>query len=176
MDTGKKIAVFLGEFDLQMERIADIYSLLGKKLSVFDQQNVSSETVESAGYWLHNLYCAFEDLFKQVAGFWENCVLTNGGFHINLLKRMLAKIEGIRPALLSVESYRCLNELRGFRHVFRYAYSYGLDDERVFFLLRRILSRKESLIRDLEIFRRAIAPEVKDERGKSLISSSFLLL
>ena len=89
---------------------------------------------------------------------------------------MLAKIEGIRPALLSIESYKCLNELRGFRHVFRYAYSYGLDDERVFFLLRRILSRKESLIRDLEIFRRAIAPEVKDERGKSLISSSFLLL
>lgn len=44
MDTGKKIAVFLGEFDLQMERIADIYSLLGKKLSVFDQQNVSPES------------------------------------------------------------------------------------------------------------------------------------
>ena len=153
MDTGKKIAVFLGEFDLQMERISDIYSLLGKKLSVFDQQNVSPETVESAGYWLHNLYCAFEDLFKQVAGFWENSVRTNGGFHINLLK----------PALPSIESYKYLNELRGFRHVFRYAYSYGLDDERVFFLLRRILSSKESLIRDLEIFRRAVAPEVKDE-------------
>lgn len=112
---------------------------------------MSSETVESAGYWLHNLYCAFEDLFKQVAGFWENSVRTNGGFHINLLK----------PALPSIESYKYLNELRGFRHVFRYAYSYGLDDERVFFLLRRILSSKESLIRDLEIFRRAVA--IKDE-------------
>ncbi len=161
MDIEKKIAVFLGEFDLQMEQITDIYSLLGKKLSVFDQQSINPEAVESAGYWLHNLYCAFEDIFKLVAGYWENNVHTNGGFHINLLKRMLIKIEGVRPPLLSKESYKSLNELRGFRHVFRHAYSYGLDDERVSFLLRRILSRKELLIQDLEIFRSTVSSGIE---------------
>ena len=46
---------------------------------------------------------------------------------------MRTAIEGVRPALISMESYQYLDEIRGFRHVFRHAYSYGLDDERVLF-------------------------------------------
>jgi len=66
-------------------------------------------------------------------------------------------IEGVRPALLSEGSYKFLNELRGFRHVFRHAYSYGLDDERVSTLLRKILEQKGAVIQDLNNFRKIIA-------------------
>ena len=113
--------------------------------------------MESTGYWLHNLYSAFEDLFKLTAGFWENNVKIDGDFHVNLLKRMLVHIEQVRPALISEESYRFPNELRGFRHVFRHAYSFGLDDERVSFLLYRVMKKKELLLQDLKKFRKAIA-------------------
>ena len=44
---------------------------------------------------------------------------------------MRLDIEGIRPRLLSEESFKILDELRGFRHVFRHAYSYELEHERV---------------------------------------------
>jgi len=57
----------------------------------------------------------------------------------------------------SEESYRFLNELRGFRHVFRHAYSFGLDDERISFLLNRVLKKKELLLKDLKKFRKTIA-------------------
>ncbi len=57
---------------------------------------------------------------------------------------MQVRIKGIRPPLLSKDSYESLNELRGFRHIFRYAYSYGLDDQRVFDLLRQISSKKDN--------------------------------
>lgn len=49
-----------------------------------------------------------------------------------------------------------LNELRGFRHVFRHAYSYKLDAERVI----KLSEKAESLIapfgRDFEKFKKMI--------------------
>ena len=72
-------------------------------------------------------------------------------------QRMLVEIEGVRPALLSNAGYRFLNELRGFRHAFRHAYSYGLDNERVSALMRKILDQKDTVINDLQVFRNTVA-------------------
>jgi uncharacterized protein YutE (UPF0331/DUF86 family) len=157
MEPQDRIVVFLAEFDYQVQQINSMYTRLETKVSAIEKQTVAVEAVESAGYWMHNLYCAFEDLFKLVAGFWENSLSSDGEFHVQLLKRMLLSIEGVRPALLSEGSYRFLNELRGFRHVFRHAYSYGLDDERVSTLLRKILDPKSAVIKDLNNFRKIIA-------------------
>jgi hypothetical protein len=157
MDTQRRIAVFLADYDHQLSEICRIFDILDEKKVVIEEQPVASEVLESTGYWMHNLYGAFEDLFKLAAGFWENDIGPEGEFHISVLRRMLVHIEGIRPALLSDESYGFLNELRGFRHVFRHAYSYGLDEERVSFLLRRTLERKRLLLNDLQRFRAAVA-------------------
>ena len=168
MEPQKQIVVFLAEFDFQVGQIDSIYGSLKKKALTIEKQRVTVEAVESAGYWMHNLYCAFEDLFKLVAGFWENNLSANGEYHIHLLKRMLVEIEGVRPALLSNAAYKYLNELRGFRHVFRHAYSYGLDAERVSTLLHKILDQKDLLIGDLKTFRNTVAGFAKalDESSK----------
>ena len=43
---------------------------------------------------------------------------------------MRLSIPGVRPPLLSSDdALACLDELRAFRHAFRPAYSYGLDDD-----------------------------------------------
>jgi hypothetical protein len=60
--------------------------------------------LESLAYQLHNLYCAFEDLFKQVADFFENTLEDPTRYHRELLWRMKIPIEGVRPALLSEEA------------------------------------------------------------------------
>ena len=157
MELKKKLALFLAEFEYQVSEINSIYAKIEKKLNFLERKEVSMEMVESTGYWLHNLYCAFEDLFKVVAGFWENDVGTDESFHIHLLKRMQVRIKGIRPALLSKDSFENLNELRGFRHVFRHAYSYGLDDQRVLTLLQHVLSKKDLIMEDLLKFQDDIA-------------------
>jgi len=157
MEPQKQIVIFLAEFDFQVRQIDSIYGSLAKKAVTIEKQHVTVEAVESAGYWMHNLYCAFEDLFKLVAGFWENSLSTDGEYHIHLLKRMLIEIEGIRPGLLSNAGYKLLNELRGFRHVFRHAYSYGLDKERVSALLGKILDQKDIVEIDLQTFRNTVA-------------------
>jgi HepT-like protein len=81
---------------------------------------------------------------------------------------MLVEIEGVRPALLTNVSYKFLNELRGFRHVFRHAYSYGLDNERVSAMMRKVLGQKYILISDLQTFRNTVAGfiEESDESPK----------
>lgn len=149
----EQILIFLAEFTQQFEQIVSIYSTLERKTNKLTADHVSAELVESTGYWLHNLYCAYEDLFNIVASFWENNIVTNGAYHKNLLKHMMLQIPGIRPALLSEESFKALDELRAFRHVFRHAYSYGLDDERVLFLLRRVLKQKSVVLHDIEQFK-----------------------
>ena len=161
MEPQDRILVFLAEFDFQVEQIRGIYKTLQKKVQLIEKLPVAQETVESAGYWLHNLYNACEDLFKLVAGFWENSLSVDGEFHVQLLKRMLLNIKDVRPALLSEAGYRMLNELRGFRHVFRHAYSYGLDEERVNALLRKALNKEDTVIKDLQTFRKNIASFVE---------------
>ena len=151
-----KISLFLADFDLQVTQIEKIYDRLDTRYNALACKNVKPETVESSGYWLHNLYCAYEDLFKIVSSFWENNIGNDGAFHRTLIRRMLLTIEGVRPSLLSEKSFRHLDELRSFRHVFRHAYSYGLDDERVLYLMKKILNEKTTVLGELNNFREKI--------------------
>lgn len=108
--------------------------------------------LESLAYQLHNLYCAFEDLFKIVANFFENHIEDKSKYHRELLLRMKISIEGIRPALLSKESYKLLDSLRAFRHVFRHAYSYELDQQKVDIIVEDVLKLKDLYEREIDYF------------------------
>jgi len=156
VESREEVILFLSEFDYQVGVIQQLFQALEQRLEKLDREN-TPELVESTGYWLHNIYCAFEDLFKMVSGFWGNHTPVDGEYHIQLLKRMRLTIQGIRPALLSDESYRTLHELRGFRHAFRHAYTYGLDGERVRQLLRRVVQAKTHLLEDLQAFKTTIS-------------------
>ncbi len=103
MASETKIAVFFGEFDFQVREINRIYEILETRTPLNPKNPIPDEVVESIGYWLHNLYCAYEDLFKIICSFWENNISSNSGYYSSLLRRMVFSIEGIRPALLSEE-------------------------------------------------------------------------
>jgi hypothetical protein len=89
------------------------------------------------GYTIHNLYNALEAYFLRVAKFFEND-LPSSAWHRELLTRMTLSIEGVRPALLSKELSRTIDELRSFRHVFRNIYDGALDPERVRLVQARV--------------------------------------
>jgi hypothetical protein len=91
------------------------------------KQKRGKTAVESVGYQLHNLYCAFENLFKILAGAFENHIDDKSKYHIELLKRMTIGIDEVRPPLLSPEVCALLDNLRSFRHFFRHAYSFDWE-------------------------------------------------
>jgi len=110
------------------------------------------EKTSHLGYLLHNLYCAIEDLFQEIAKTFENRIEDVSKYHRELLKRMQLNMPGIRPRLLSKESYLFLDELRGFRHVFRHSYDYELASDRVKDLKHKTLTNWGHIERDLNVF------------------------
>jgi len=84
-----------------------------------------------AGYYLHNLYNACENIFRGIAEAFENEIPDPSCWHALLLERMGREIEGIRPRVLREDTLRLLDELQRFRHGFRTLYRFDLDPERV---------------------------------------------
>jgi len=124
------IAILLGYFTAQMELIEGILK------EIYDTKPSKRAETTHLAYLLHNLYCSLEDIFQEVAKTFENKVEDPAKYHRELLKRMYMDVPGIRPKLLSRESYCTLDELRGFRHIFRHAYGYELDREHSQFFVK----------------------------------------
>ncbi len=112
--------------------------------------------LESVAYQIHNFYNAIEDLLKIVAAHFENQISDTARWHSVLLQRMSQEIPGIRPVLLSPESYLLLNSLRGFRHFFRHAYGVPIDYEQLQINLNKARQLYPCLERDLNQFFEAL--------------------
>ncbi len=147
MDKGK-LTVLKADIDVQIREIETIYAKLDERR----QEENRLTGIESIAYQLHNLYCAFEDLFKIIANTFENNIQDKASYHMELLKRMAISIEGIRPSLVSQESYALLDNLRSFRHLFRHAYSYELDIRKVRIVLDDAMKLREIYRKDINTF------------------------
>lgn len=149
----ERLVILFAEAGAQWKEILKLYSSIEKKAESSRSDSGNEDITNSLSYKLHNLYSAYEDLFKLIAKFFENQIDDAGRYHTDLLRRMLIEIEGIRPNLLSEESFKFLDELRGFRHLFRHAYGYELDSDRVIKLVEKSLKLKGTFEKDYEVFR-----------------------
>ena len=75
---------------------------------------------------LHSFYTGVENIFKRVAVELDGQPPQGDSWHRDLLLRMKAPGPD-RPALLSAELHDTLLDYLRFRHVFRNAYSFDLD-------------------------------------------------
>ena len=131
----------------QENAIADIYC------KIAELKPLNEDKLVHIAYQLHNLYSVYEDIFKEISLTFENNIERSSGFHKSLLIRMKIAIPGIRPNVLSEESYLVLGELMGFRHVFRHAYNYNLTPDKMEILREKILGQKISIDKDISIFK-----------------------
>jgi hypothetical protein len=143
----KELTVLKAEIKAQIEEIQHIYERLDER-----KKRRGKAVTESIGYQLHNLYCAFEDLFEIIAKTFENHIHDKNKYHTELLKRMTISIEGVRPSLLSQERFVLLDNLRSFRHFFRHAYTYDLDERKVGIVLADALKLREIYQQDTNAF------------------------
>ena len=73
----------------------------------------------------------------------------------------LNTLDTIKEALNHLEERYTWDDAYIFGSVFRHAYSYGLDDERVAYLIRKTISKKEMVLADLLKFSERIEEVVK---------------
>jgi hypothetical protein len=109
------------------------------------------------GYYLHNLYNAFESIFKLVATAFENHIPDPTQWHALMLDRMGRDIENVRPRLLSDAAIDSLDELRRFRHLFRHLYRYDLRPDGVQIALTKAHRLQSVYQTDIETFMHFIA-------------------
>lgn len=143
----ESLAVLKAQLLSQAGEINKIYDKLDDRI-----RGTGGAALESAGYQLHNLYCAFEDLFMMIAAAFENHIEDRSRFHMELARRMTLHIEGIRPRLLSEQSYLLADNLRSFRHLFRHAYSHEIDERKLRIVYDDAVQLRESFRDDLEAF------------------------
>jgi hypothetical protein len=132
--------------------IREIESMYGR-LADYINDLTTTEQAIVAGYYLNNLYNVFENISLNIAKTFENNLDDRGQWHTALLKRMTLNIEGIRPKLWQEETYKSLDELRRFRHIFRHAYTIELDPQRMTIIMAQAQRLKNLYQADLEQFK-----------------------
>ena len=145
--------------ELLRQDLLDQWRLIERVLVVLqDRRRGAASTagqLEGLAYQIHNLYSACEQLFELVARAFENQI-EGANYHVDLLRRMRSEIKGVRPALLTEGLSSQLNELRGFRHFFRHAYSTELDPARVEELTEIALEVRKPLRAAVDLFIEAL--------------------
>ncbi len=86
---------------------------------------------------LHSFYTGVENIFKRVSVELDGQPVRGDAWHRELLRRMQTPTAR-RPALLTAELHDTLNEYLHFRHVFRNAYSFDLDWQKMSPLVLRL--------------------------------------
>jgi hypothetical protein len=93
--------------------------------------------LDSLGFALHNIYNALENSFTQISLSFENHVRDRVRWHRELLDKMFLDLPPLRSAVLTGDARPVLNDLLGFRHLFRHAYEFTLDAAKTVALSRR---------------------------------------
>jgi hypothetical protein len=108
-------------FDARVEEIASLPPLAGSPRSTLAQAAVA----------LHHAYGAVEAALMRVARALEEGVPEGPDWHQALLASMALDIQGVRPAVISLETLGHLQRLLGFRHFFRHCYAVDWDAQRL---------------------------------------------
>jgi len=146
----ERILLLLSEIEGTNQRQARLYGKLDQSWQRYQAANDYSYLVETA-FYLNQLYSGYENIFHAVAEVFENTV-DSLRWHKSLLERMRLAIEGLRPALIGDETFRCLNELRAFRHFFRHAYDTDLEPEKISLVVKKALRLKDLWASDCQAF------------------------
>lgn len=128
-DMSEQIQLLQVEIATDLQAIAAIYTTLDR----LSTHPTSEEQVVALAYSLHNLYCAFENIFYHINQVFGDPMSDRARWPAEVLQlqQMTLAIEGLRPRVISDLAYENLNEMRRFRHLFRHAYRTPLPADTV---------------------------------------------
>ncbi len=104
------------------------------------------------GSYLHDYYCSLEKVFIHVAKSFDEGLPIGNQWHKELLEEMSLNISGVRTALISKQTMVKIDELRGFRHVFRNAYGFNIDPIKEQQLLANLSGISIAVKKDFKLF------------------------
>jgi hypothetical protein len=101
---------------------------------------------------LHGFYNGLEKIFEIIARKFDDSFPGGEHWHRKLLKQMGQEQPGARPAVLSDDSVKGLDEFLAFRHRVRNLYTFNLEAKRLHELLQRLPSAWRKTRADITLF------------------------
>jgi hypothetical protein len=86
--------------------------------------------ISALAMFLHSLYTGAENVFGRIYVDMHGRKITGDAWHKNLLQAMAKETRGISP-VISIELCNSLSEFLTFRHVFRQAYTFEIQWEKM---------------------------------------------
>jgi hypothetical protein len=83
--------------------------------------------LDSVALNLHSFYSGIERIFERLAETLDGSLPKGENWHQALLVQMSKEVAGVRPAVISQQTLKRLDEYRGFRHVVRNVYTFHFD-------------------------------------------------
>jgi hypothetical protein len=144
-----RVSVLEADIKTRQKLVCTIYDNIADRQKRYAKDRVA---LESLAFQLHNLYCAFECLFRIVDDHFENRLIDQKARNKKLLNRMKLNIAGIRPSFISDPAFVLLNDLRDFRHVIRHDYKVKLEPAQMKIVLNKALALKIIYKKDIATF------------------------
>ena len=108
---------------------------------------------------LQSFYTGAERICLKIARDIDDSVPRGDRWHKTLLEQMAIDIDQ-RPVVLAADTFTQLEQLRGFRHFVRNAYTYTLDAEKVLVLAEALTICYENLYRDYSVFKQLLEEQI----------------
>lgn len=99
--------------------------------------NADDMYVDGVALNLHGFYSGLERLFELIATAVDQNKPQGAEWHKELLEQMAKEVTGIRPAVISDQVQRDLDEYRRFRHLIRNVYTFKLVPAKVGDLMQK---------------------------------------
>lgn len=87
--------------------------------------------LDSVALNLHSFYSGIERIFERLAETLDGSLPKGENWHQALLLQMSKEVTEIRPAVISLQTLKRLDEYRGFRHVVRNVYTFHFDEAKL---------------------------------------------
>jgi hypothetical protein len=132
----------------------DLERVVARAASLMDKAQTSGDDdyLDGVALNLHGFYAGVERVFEDIARTIERTVPDGSEWHQDLLLQMSAEVASVRPAVISDEARRCLEEYRGFRHIVRNVYTFNLRPARLQELTGGLRDCYQVVTGDLEDF------------------------
>jgi hypothetical protein len=139
-----RFAALKADIDRELVNLERLSCELDEVLSTTVES--SATRVRAAGSVLHDFYTGVEKIFRRIGAKIDQDLPVGEDWHIQLLQRMAAPVEGIRPQVIDKKLETELEEYLRFRHLFRNIYGFGLKWDRC----RPLAENMGSILDDLK--------------------------
>jgi len=137
---------------IELERLVQTCLERYARRKEFARSGTEDILADSLATCLHSFYTWVERIMEIIVRQIDQATSVGPEWHRELLLAASVEKPGVRPAVLSEESFVYLEKFRAFRHLFRHLYTHRIEPEHIFRLMENLQPAWKAIKSDLESF------------------------